>query len=158
MDTTIIKLNVGGTVFTTSKSTLMNSPWFVAFFSGKFKTEKINNDEYFIDRNPDIFPAVLEYLRNGRNIHLCYFDGNKNNFDNFRYECEYFGLTVENKWSPNKQWKYTIISETWSTYNGREYINKNIQKTTDEGYKFISMTSNIYNAKLLITMVFGKEK
>ena len=98
----IIKLNVGGKVFTTMKSTLKNSPWFVIFFSGKFKTEKINGGEYFIDRDPKIFHAVLNYLRNGKNIHLSYFKDSKCDFHSFVRECGYFGMTVNEKWLPDK--------------------------------------------------------
>eukprot|EP01080_Neovahlkampfia_damariscottae_P004346 gene4346-7702_t len=60
----IIKLNIGGTKFETTKSTLMfqkKSYFYCLLSSDKFKPDK--NGEYFIDRSPDYFPDILYYLR-----------------------------------------------------------------------------------------------
>lgn len=115
----IIKLNVGGRVFVTSKSTLMNSPWFEIFFSEKFqKPEMINGDEYFIDREPTIFRDILNYLRGGKNIPISYFGGKKR-LDYFVYECKYFGIIIKEKWSG----KNALVNKySTNTYNSLTHI------------------------------------
>ena len=107
-DSEIIKLNVGGELFITMKSTLIQSPWFVTLFSGKFKTEMINNNQYFIDRDPELFSDVLNYLRNGETIQIFKFEGDKIRFQSFVEECKYFGLTVTDKieWTDDKNNQY----------------------------------------------------
>jgi len=61
-----IKVNVGGSSFTTSKSTLcMRGGYFEAMLgSGQWKPDE--DGEYFIDRNPALFSEVLEFLRTGK--------------------------------------------------------------------------------------------
>eukprot|EP01006_Ploeotia_vitrea_P022262 TRINITY_DN54667_c0_g1_i1.p1 TRINITY_DN54667_c0_g1~~TRINITY_DN54667_c0_g1_i1.p1 ORF type:complete len:884 (-),score=108.44 TRINITY_DN54667_c0_g1_i1:2239-4890(-) len=59
-----IKLNVGGTQFVTSKSTLLaeNDTFFHAMLhSGSWAPDL--GDAYFIDRNPKWFGTILDYLR-----------------------------------------------------------------------------------------------
>lgn len=57
-----IKLNVGGKIFETTRSTLCKSQYFDILLSGKFNdTQK---DVIFIDRDSDIFKHVLRLLRN----------------------------------------------------------------------------------------------
>ncbi|PIC49135.1 hypothetical protein B9Z55_007840 [Caenorhabditis nigoni] len=64
--TDIVKLNVGGTMFQTSKSTLTK-------FDGFFKTlletgipvTKDNSSAIFIDRSPKHFEKILDFLRDG---------------------------------------------------------------------------------------------
>ena len=137
MDITFVRLIVGGTVFMTTKNTLLNSSWFKIFFSDK------HEDEYFIDRNPDIFPDVLEYLRNDGNIALSYFKGNKDRFDMFVHECEYFGITVTEKWpkKPKKRYVYNAIYKV--IHAGIDYMGDiDIDSYLgDEGYELIKMTS-----------------
>lgn len=65
----IIKLNVGGRVFTTLKSTLTKYP---NTLLGKiFNNEEtyvkhiMLKDAYFFDRNPDLFIHILEFYRSG---------------------------------------------------------------------------------------------
>eukprot|EP01006_Ploeotia_vitrea_P055757 TRINITY_DN68030_c6_g1_i1.p1 TRINITY_DN68030_c6_g1~~TRINITY_DN68030_c6_g1_i1.p1 ORF type:complete len:360 (-),score=33.98 TRINITY_DN68030_c6_g1_i1:106-1185(-) len=59
-----IKLNIGGTSFHTTVSTLLSEPdsFFCAMLrSGCWKPDA--EGEYFIDRSPQMFPMILEYLR-----------------------------------------------------------------------------------------------
>jgi hypothetical protein len=61
-----IKLNVGGTLFTTTIQTLSKErSMFSAMFGGLFSVESDENDEYFIDRDPQYFKTILNYLRKG---------------------------------------------------------------------------------------------
>jgi len=61
-----IKLNIGGTKFTTTKSTLLSikDTYFYAMLSsGRWTPDE--DGEYFIDRNPKCFEIILDYLRSG---------------------------------------------------------------------------------------------
>eukprot|EP00026_Physarum_polycephalum_P004039 Phypoly_transcript_04056.p1 GENE.Phypoly_transcript_04056~~Phypoly_transcript_04056.p1 ORF type:complete len:720 (+),score=149.53 Phypoly_transcript_04056:104-2263(+) len=63
----LVKLNVGGKLFTTYKSTLMTYPdtmWARMFSSSAEIAKKGPDGEYFLDRNPDLFAIVLEFYRN----------------------------------------------------------------------------------------------
>ncbi|CAL2033831.1 unnamed protein product [Caenorhabditis brenneri] len=57
----VVKLNVGGTVFQTSKSTLTKLP---GFFKNLFEIGYPTND-YFIDRDPKFFATILNFMRDG---------------------------------------------------------------------------------------------
>ena len=60
----LVRLNVGGTVFTTTESTLTKeSRYFAALLSGEYNDRQ--GDEVFVDRDPAHFAAVLQYLRGG---------------------------------------------------------------------------------------------
>eukprot|EP00494_Astrolonche_serrata_P027018 UN27281 len=58
-DGEIIKLNVGGTKFETSWDTLKICNYFQNLLNKGYK--KLN--EYFIDRDPDSFKYILQFLR-----------------------------------------------------------------------------------------------
>lgn len=60
----IVKLNVGGTIFHTSKSTCEQLQYFRSMFDGNFKIIKDDNDNIFIDRDPELFKYILSFLRN----------------------------------------------------------------------------------------------
>jgi hypothetical protein len=65
MDQPVIKLNVGGQIFMTRKSTLLNCP---DSFLGKLVQTDMNNLEIldgclFFDRNPEVFKYILEFYR-----------------------------------------------------------------------------------------------
>ena len=61
----IIKINVGGTIFSTYKSTLTLRP--NTFLTQKFVNEEAfaQDKEFFLDRDPDIFRSVLNWYRTG---------------------------------------------------------------------------------------------
>jgi len=63
----MVNLNVGGRHFTTSLETLQKGDTMLsAMFSGRFKLEKGEDGAYFIDRNPERFSFILDYLRDGK--------------------------------------------------------------------------------------------
>jgi len=69
-----VDLNVGGTVLTTTKTTLLKyseeSQHFLAMLVSDppehLPSRKDSNGAYLIDRNPEYFKQVINYLRNGR--------------------------------------------------------------------------------------------
>ena len=63
----IVKLNVGGVLYTTTSSTLTvhRDSFFSSLLSGKYAAVKDENGAYFIDRNGQYFGYILEYLRTG---------------------------------------------------------------------------------------------
>ncbi len=147
-DEEIIKLNVGGKLFMTLKSILMKSPWFAAFFSGKFKIKKTDKNEYFIDRDPDIFSIILTFLRDDKNINFSLFKEDKCHFDCFVKECKYFGMTIKKDAWPKKKKKYIYVDTIYSK------MIQQIQKMTDDGYQLISIVSYF---KFNVCIVFEKE-
>jgi len=69
-DDTVVKLNVGGRLFETRKSTLRKycDSFFGAMFSGNYASTPNCQGEYFIDRSPKNFEVILSFLRDGRVI------------------------------------------------------------------------------------------
>jgi len=64
---TIIKLNVGGTKYTTSRETLIKykDSMLGKMFGGQWKQEKDEEGCYFIDRDGASFKYILRFLQNG---------------------------------------------------------------------------------------------
>jgi len=62
-----IKLNVSGSLFVTSYTTLTSIPgtYFSDMFQGITQAVPDDNGEFFIDRNPKYFEEILDYLRKG---------------------------------------------------------------------------------------------
>ncbi|CCD61639.1 BTB domain-containing protein [Caenorhabditis elegans] len=61
-----VKLNVGGTVFETLKSTLTkHDGFFKALIETDVPAEKDDSNCFFIDRSPKHFETVLNYMRSG---------------------------------------------------------------------------------------------
>ena len=67
MSAEIISLNVGGTLYTTSRSTLTRYPESMlgAMFGGNLPLENSKDSEgnYFIDRDGELFKYILNFLR-----------------------------------------------------------------------------------------------
>ena len=66
----IVKLNVGGQYFTTSRQTLISDPnsMLAAMFSGRHKQETTGDGSFFIDRDGTHFRFILNYLRDRKLI------------------------------------------------------------------------------------------
>lgn len=60
-----VDVNVGGYIFTTKRDTLLKSNYFRAILPCVQPTEPI-----FVDKNPLVFPYILDALRSFTNIHL----------------------------------------------------------------------------------------
>jgi hypothetical protein len=62
-----LKLNIGGTPFYTSLSTLgsIKGTYFEVMVSEKWKAQKLEDGSYFIDRDPTVFRFILNFLRDG---------------------------------------------------------------------------------------------
>ena len=63
----IVRLNVGGMLFATTRDTLCKGEgsMLAAMFSGKYHIEKDEEGRYFIDRDGTHFWYILNYLRDG---------------------------------------------------------------------------------------------
>lgn len=61
----VVKLNVGGSKYITTKTTLCKSSYFAGLLSGKFRVDSDGDGNIFIDRNGIYFGYILEYLRSG---------------------------------------------------------------------------------------------
>lgn len=63
----IIHLNVGGRKFSTSRNTLLwsGNSFFSILLSGRLPSFKDEQGSFFIDRDPDLFGVILNYLRTG---------------------------------------------------------------------------------------------
>ncbi|CDW59335.1 BTB 2 domain containing protein [Trichuris trichiura] len=61
-----VSLNVGGQTFVTSKQTLSRNR--ESFLFSRLQSDKDENGAFLIDRNPQYFAPVLDYLRHGKLI------------------------------------------------------------------------------------------
>jgi hypothetical protein len=63
----LIKLNIGGRLYTTTKQTLLSKGenFFSPLLSGDIPSVKDDNGAYFVDRNGRFFEPILDFLRNG---------------------------------------------------------------------------------------------
>lgn len=102
----IVKLNVGGTIFTTFKSTLIKAGYFESYF------ERWNNgEEIFIDESPKLFEHVLCYLRNS----------NYPISSEYYYLLDYYGIEYEEPLKKKEKKKLF-----------QEEMNTNLKNITEE--------------------------
>jgi hypothetical protein len=68
MEGSIVNLNVGGQHFSTTLSTLSvkGENFFTALLSQRFDSQKDKKGRFFIDRSPDLFVVILDFLRTGK--------------------------------------------------------------------------------------------
>ena len=65
--TSKITLDIGGTRFFTSPATLTaHSSFFRNALSGRFADTNVPDSGYFVDRSPEVFPLLLDYMRSGK--------------------------------------------------------------------------------------------
>jgi BTB/POZ domain len=96
--TDVVNVNVGGTVFTTRRSTLcsVKGSFLESLFSGRFTAEVDRDGCVFIDRDPELFRAVLAYLRDRGAPHAFAL-----NDPRMMHELDYYGLRDEVHLSSN---------------------------------------------------------
>jgi DNA anti-recombination protein RmuC len=89
-----IKLNIGGTLFTTTIDTLTveQDTLFTGMFSGKFDMKPDDDGEYFLDRNPEYFSIILDYLR-GVDIEEQLLEYSSAQLSQLIQEVDYYGIT-----------------------------------------------------------------
>ena len=90
----IVKLNVGGSFFDTSRTTLTSQKdsMLDAMFSGRHNVDKDDTGRYFLDRDGRTFEYVLAYLRSPHTFTL---EGlSAREVVSLRAECEYFQLPL----------------------------------------------------------------
>ncbi len=96
----LVKLNVGGTIFATFKTTLIKAKFFESYF------ERWNNgEEIFIDESPKLFEHVLCYLRNS-NYPIA---------PEYYYLFDYYGIDYEKPSKKKKEKKKNLVQEEMNT-------------------------------------------
>ena len=85
----IVRLNVGGTRFSTSRQTLtwVGDSFFTGLLSFRMTSQRDESGALFIDRDPKLFSIILNYLRT-KHIDLKNVD-----LRTLRHEAEYYGIT-----------------------------------------------------------------
>jgi len=86
----IVSLNVGGVIYSTTKTTLLKYPGTMlhSMFSGRHKICKDTEGHYFLDRDGTVFKYVLNYLRTGQ-----FPDLSRKELLELRAEAEFFSIT-----------------------------------------------------------------
>uniref|UniRef100_A0ACB8FFC5 SH3KBP1-binding protein 1 n=1 Tax=Sphaerodactylus townsendi TaxID=933632 RepID=A0ACB8FFC5_9SAUR len=84
----LVQLNVGGRRFSTSRQTLTWAPdsFFSSLLSGRISTLKDETGAIFIDRDPDIFAPILNFLRTKE------LDLRGTNVSVLLHEAEFYGI------------------------------------------------------------------
>jgi len=90
----IINLNVGGTVFATSRETLnaAGDSFFTSLIGNNFKAERDHQNNLFIDRDPKLFSIVLNFLRS-QCTHLTVDKCNRAKLQSIHAEAEFYAVT-----------------------------------------------------------------
>lgn len=84
----IIKLNVGGEIYTTTRCTLTKYPQSMlgAMFTNSMSTHQDEHGAYFIDRDKKVFKYILQFLRCGKLI----LPSNFKNLDLLKTEADFY--------------------------------------------------------------------
>ncbi|RWS17877.1 hypothetical protein B4U79_07457 [Dinothrombium tinctorium] len=90
MNDELISLNVGGIKFLTSRQTLnsIGDTFFTSLLSGRIPSFKDESGAIFIDRDPNLFAVILNYLRTRQLI-----VGDHSNIDAIKHEAEFYGIS-----------------------------------------------------------------
>lgn len=85
----IVTLNVGGKVFQTTRQTLLTvtNTFFTSMFSGRIPTNKDKKGAIFIDRDPELFSAILHYFRTNQLPNI-----REENISTLKHEAVYYGI------------------------------------------------------------------
>ncbi len=86
----VVKFNVGGKKFATSTDTLLRTP--DTLFYKLVLSKKVDlADEIFFDRSPNLFPAILSYLRTNK---IVYKNFTKEELKQLATEAEYYEVII----------------------------------------------------------------
>ena len=83
----IIRLNIGGTFFTTTRTTLMGTN--ASFFSGLLDSTNCFEQTVFIDRDPTHFRWILNLLRGSKNVPF-----SKEIYDELKTEADFYCIDI----------------------------------------------------------------
>lgn len=105
----IIRFNVGGTLFATSRETLLAEPnvYFTALLAAK-QAPKDDKGNYFIDRDPTYFGIILNFLRDANSFDAK--DYSQQQLKKLKAEAEYYCISSmlrTAKSSPTWAWDVT---------------------------------------------------
>ncbi|EFA86800.1 hypothetical protein PPL_00605 [Heterostelium album PN500] len=90
MTNNIVKLNVGGSKYTTTKDSLNSqSTFFRALLNGDCGNATDSDGHYFIDRDGDLFGDILSYLRTG---HFNINQYTRGQLGRFLVEADFYGI------------------------------------------------------------------
>jgi len=105
----IIKLNVGGRIFHTSKSTLTREKSMLSYmFSGSgFKLEKDDTGAYFIDRSGEHFEKILNYFRTGTYVP----PESNETYKELKLEVEFYQIESLLHLVQVKEYKFTSLND-----------------------------------------------
>ena len=109
-----ITLQIGDRRFITTESTLKDgSPYFAAFFSGRWTHTKLDG-AYFIDEDGDTFEHILRYLRH--KVRPLFWD-RTNGFDRQKYNAlrvsaEFFGVQSLSDWIKTERYSSAVTTST----------------------------------------------
>ncbi|KAF2248606.1 hypothetical protein BU26DRAFT_483471 [Trematosphaeria pertusa] len=103
----IIKLNVGGRIFSTRTTTLAEAKWFEPYLEGRWPWPLDTNGAYFVDADPDLWEHLLRFMRRP-NVYPLFWDTAKGfDYDLYnRLEREAFDFRVGKlgDWIKEKQY------------------------------------------------------
>lgn len=86
----IISLNVGGQRFSTTRHTLqsISDTFFTVLLSGRIPSYKDSTGAIFIDRDPELFSIILNYLRTHQLFNI-----REDNVDALKHEAQFYGIS-----------------------------------------------------------------
>ena len=132
-----ITLQIGDPRFITTESTLKDSsPYFAAFFSGRWTHTKLDG-AYFIDEDGDSFEHVLRYLRH--KVRPLFWD-RTNGFDRQKYSAlkvsaEFFGVESLSDWIKKERFTSVVKVSTVTSFAVLDKDSRSIREEADGNTK-----------------------
>lgn len=142
-----VTLNVGGHRFETSLQTLTSVPdtYFASLFSGRFELAPDNGgvsgggrEEYFIDRDGDLFHYVLSYLRDPASFAAASTDMKAYERIQLETELEFYGLL-----------------DRVFPFAAQERIGRSLLERALRGHRFVDVKSAVKQARCLVFEMNG---
>jgi len=141
----LVKLNVGGEIFHTKRTTLEKSVFFSNLLNSGAARGVDENKLIFIDRDPQLFRHVLCALRTNK-IYL----GKDITEEALREEVKYFELNIENiRWVMKKKKQLFVYEENYYFRDKRIFDKtKKMEYYANEGWWFVKeLTNNNHKEK-----------